>query len=87
MNTIYVLMVTAMILIVFSLISRQLLIASLRKKGVYPKKGDETIESAKKLIQSGYPYLAAYCWRSVTGGSLREALDFIETSRQRTLKK
>lgn len=62
MDTIYLLMTTAMILIGFPLISRQLLIASLRKKGVYPKKGAEAIESAKKLVQSGHPYLAAYCW-------------------------
>lgn len=50
-----------------------------RWKGVYPKAGDEDINSAVILHKHGYRLLAIRCYRKATKASLNEALMYFRT--------
>ncbi len=40
-------------------------IAWLRKKGIYPKAGFESLEDVKKLLKANKPTLALRCYRAI----------------------
>lgn len=49
-----------------------------RRKGIYPKPGQETIEDVKRLALSGNTILAINAYRSIYGASLKKAKQEVE---------
>jgi hypothetical protein len=50
----------------------------LQYKGLYPREGHENMESVQSLIDHGYRRAAMYCYRKVTGASLKETVKYFE---------
>jgi hypothetical protein len=78
-------MLFAFAMIIFYHIYDRLIVFYLQKKGIYPKTGEENIESVHLLIKLGYKTLAMRCYMSVTNSDFdaaRKYLDFIASDHQ-----
>jgi hypothetical protein len=50
----------------------------LRRKGIYPKKGQESIEFVHSLAKLGYKNMAIRCHMEVTGADFEKSRDYVE---------
>lgn len=66
------------LLVIIGFIWGSIWIASNRKKGLYPEKGQTTMEDVRRLATTGHRGLAIGAFREITGASLREATEEVD---------
>ncbi len=81
MTIVYVFLVISIVLCLM-LIGVRLQVAKARRSGIYPQKGEATMEDVKNLISSGNHLLALRAYREIHGVSLKQAKKEIERLKQ-----
>ena len=66
------------LLVIIGFIWGSIWIASNRKKGLYPEKGQTTMEDVRRLATTGHRGLAIGAFREITGASLRKATEEVD---------
>ena len=68
-----------LVAILLSALSVDLFVQIFRRRGQYPAKGEVTLEDVRNLIVKGEHVLAMRAYREVTGASLKETKEVIES--------
>ncbi|RIX40307.1 MAG: hypothetical protein D3M94_21810 [Rhodocyclales bacterium GT-UBC] len=78
MNTLFLLIAVAILLVLGSQVYVTVIIAKLRRSGDYPLPGQATMADVERLHKQGLSTWAMRCYREIHGCSLRQAKEAIE---------
>ena len=77
MGLVYAVILIA-VLLAIGLFLAQMQVKNARRRGIYPEKGQATIDDVKRLALSGEPALAMRAYREIYGVSTKEAKEAID---------
>lgn len=75
---IYISVAAVLLVVAVSVIYNSLVVRDLRLKGLYPKRGQATMQHVESLVRSGRKILAIRAYREIHGVNLKRAKQAVE---------